>query len=584
MENIINIENVIKDIENIAEDIKDLAENIENLIIEDIEDIESVISDNKDIVKNVENIITDSKDIIQNVESVITDSNDIVENVESVITDSNDIVENVESVITDSNDIVENVESVITDSKDVVENVQDIIQDVESVITDSRDIVEDVESGITDSKDDSKDVLENPVIDSENKIEEKPIVKNVWKARTLEHRKSNTQLPPDTLRDLNGYLNRLSIENYGKLSQNICSLEIEDAEMLDKFCNIIFNKAVEEADFCKMYANLISRLQDKCVTGSKTKNMIFRYAFISLCHKEFTSHQKEQYKIENADGNETKEEREMRQEKESLYHRRVIGTLHLLSALYQVKIIPASIVKEHCLKHLLTIAEKNINTDGPESLCKMIKNLKNNIKDIGLLEDEKADYIQRLLCMKTIFKNLQNMRIAFLIEDAIEIISQNDCPESIQQVIKPISSEEEIKRDIYVPRSKLNTDSNSSNDGKYKKTYARDDTKSSNNSGNRDDSRRSNNNGSRDDSRRSNNNGSRDDSRRSNNNGSRDDSKRSNNNGSRDDSRRSNNNGSRDDSRRSNNNGSRDDSRRSNNNGSRDDSRRSNNNGQNNKW
>ena len=53
------------------------------------------------------------------------------------------------------------------------------------------------------------------------------------------------------------------VQQFEKLSNDLANLEIIEAEELRGIVNIIFDKALEEGHFCKMYAQLCRVIQER---------------------------------------------------------------------------------------------------------------------------------------------------------------------------------------------------------------------------------------------------------------------------------------------------------------------------------
>jgi hypothetical protein len=117
-------------------------------------------------------------------------------------------------------------------------------------------------------------------------------------------------------------------------------------------------------------------------------------------------------------------QRVSKEEEEWRYHKHIEGILLLLCAMYNVKLITASIVKRYCLDRLLTIAEQSISSYAPESICNMIKTLDDNMVEIGIIGNVAESYIKRLEQLKIEVKKYHTMRVVFSIQDSVEILKK----------------------------------------------------------------------------------------------------------------------------------------------------------------
>jgi hypothetical protein len=187
-------------------------------------------------------------------------------------------------------------------------------------------------------------------------------------------------------------------------------------EMMIKFIEIIFEKAIAEHNFCKIYSGLILRLSDKSSLENKTKTF----------KKEFCRYCQNQYKLITAI-TEFKNSDE-----KTKFHRRVKGILYLFVGLYQDGILTATIIKECCLDYYLNLSIKYPESSAPENFCVMVKNLSRmespkSINKCNILEGlkippNKSDsYVSNLKDIKEKVTQHHDMRIVFLIEDTIKI-------------------------------------------------------------------------------------------------------------------------------------------------------------------
>jgi translation initiation factor 4G len=98
-------------------------------------------------------------------------------------------------------------------------------------------------------------------------------------------------------RKIKGLLNKLTLEKFQKLSTQIIDLGTKSSAFLTKTMNLVFDKALDEPNFCVVYAHLCSychRVVDREVVTEKegkTQNVkvgeFFRAALLTRCQKEF---------------------------------------------------------------------------------------------------------------------------------------------------------------------------------------------------------------------------------------------------------------------------------------------------------
>lgn len=230
-----------------------------------------------------------------------------------------------------------------------------------------------------------------------------------YKNKHINNNNNNTD--DDIISELRCYLNQISIDNYTKISNKICDLQIISEDILKKFVYLIFEKSIKEPKFSKLYASLILRLQKTCVIGQENNfKLNFKYVFLIHIQSQFEQYSKNMdIKFEN-------------EEEEWKYHRKIEGIIGLVCSLYHLRLITGKIVRKYCLDHTLSMAEKNIKSDAPKSICNMIKDLKDDLDEMNLLNDEGNKYIERLEILKNDVKQYHGMRLFFLFEDAINVI------------------------------------------------------------------------------------------------------------------------------------------------------------------
>lgn len=274
--------------------------------------------------------------------------------------------------------------------------------------------LEQLTTDMLSSKSNNDNSNDNSHDDPKNNSNDDPTFKNVWKPSFNKDKihiiQNNEHL---TIKELRSLLNKITLESYDRISELILGLDIENKDVLVKSCNIIFEKAVLEPTFCSMYANLIKRMSSKYVNDNNGKKYTFKSEFLNICQKEF----KEQQINPSKDS-------EFNEEQQWKYNQRIKGTIHLVKALYQVKIIPVKIVRKHCLDKLLSESQENPSSHAPESLCKLINDLQQNIQDCKLVGSDADNYIDTLNSIKNKVKKFHGMRVVFMIEDSVNILSK----------------------------------------------------------------------------------------------------------------------------------------------------------------
>jgi len=235
------------------------------------------------------------------------------------------------------------------------------------------------------------------------------------------------------VRDINGFLNKITPEKFQKLSQKICGVfgEIATPEIYAEAVSLVFAKAVSEPSFSKMYAELCVKLS---ATPSKVpeEKLTFRRALLNRCQEEF---EKASQKIENLPSD--PEEATLVRHKE---RKKKIGNVKFIGELFKFKLLSEKII-HGCIKILFSAIYKYKDDREPlemncELLCKMFST-------IGKLIDipEARTYLTTYFAHIGKLASDPNMssRIRFLFESIIELRRNNWIPRREEQGPKKLS-------------------------------------------------------------------------------------------------------------------------------------------------
>jgi translation initiation factor 4G len=174
-------------------------------------------------------------------------------------------------------------------------------------------------------------------------------------------------------------LEELTLTNSEKESNELAHLEIQEPEALRGHVSIIFDKALEEGLFCKMYAGLCNFIKDQMKEfhevdpafprldggeNSKVKKVTFKRCLLNKCQEEF----------ERADCyNEMNDEETMglddtaKASKTRRVRNRMLGNIKFIGQLFAQKILNGKIM-HGCVKRPL----ENIEEDTIECLCTLM--------------------------------------------------------------------------------------------------------------------------------------------------------------------------------------------------------------------
>lgn len=203
------------------------------------------------------------------------------------------------------------------------------------------------------------------------------------------------------MKEIQGILNKMTETNYERLADQLKKIKLSSKEQLEKMAELIFNKALTEANFSHMYAKVCRKLINIKIEDETTKESKrpFTLAMILLtrCQHEFEVELNR--KIENAD-----EETENKIKKRRIGLMRFIGELHNVNLLHQ-KVI------DTCL---LTILDKG-NETMIEYACKLLSTVKEKYKD--RTDETYMDIKCKLIDLK---KTEMSSRVKFLVMDLLE--------------------------------------------------------------------------------------------------------------------------------------------------------------------
>lgn len=250
----------------------------------------------------------------------------------------------------------------------------------------------------------------------------KPIQKgeNAWKP-------NNTVSENDAiLKKINGILNKLSVDNFEKLSTDLLDIEIGTNELLENVVGSIFNKAILEPHFGEIYAKL-------CVCFGNF-NIQFRRYLLNKCQSEFESVQidadtifkkleEEELNIKNLPLDECKkysmlEDLTIRKTKKK---NKITGNIVFIGQLFKSQMISEPIIHS-CIQTFLG----NKTNNNVECLCKLLEITGDKIK--GNIEF----YIKEL---EEISQNKDQFdpRHRFMAKDILDLKKNNWVPRKKKQ-------------------------------------------------------------------------------------------------------------------------------------------------------
>ncbi|KAJ3384154.1 Eukaryotic translation initiation factor 4 gamma [Lobulomyces angularis] len=222
-------------------------------------------------------------------------------------------------------------------------------------------------------------------------------------------------------------LNKLAPEKFDTLSDQILHIGIDNEEILKIVIDKIFDKALTEAFFSAMYAQMCKKLSDNLPEiqdwiSLEQKNNIFRRMLLNKCQQEFEQGNK--WTAEEAKAREEKkraaemtaEEREeflLNEEKRIKGKIRSLGNLTFVGELFKL-----SMLTEKIMHSIINQLLKDPQEEDIESLSKLVATVGKSL-DHPRATDIMNSYFNRI---STLSKSEQfPSRIRFMLKDLIDL-------------------------------------------------------------------------------------------------------------------------------------------------------------------
>ena len=248
-----------------------------------------------------------------------------------------------------------------------------------------------------------------------------------------QQKKKNEDLVEVTSRQVKGLLNKLTVEKFDVVSEQIINIGIIDEHILLSVISIIFEKALDEPSFGAMYASLCLKISQELYnvqnwTGQGPKNA-FRVNLINKCQQEFQKNSK----WSEEDGTSVEERKSRRKMLESLsaeeklkfaeeeyerakLKRRVLGNIRFVGELFMKGLIGERIMHSCVLQLLSNVSDPE--EEDIESLCKLMTT-------IGAKIDHEAarSHMETYFARITDISNNRKLssRIRFMLMDLLDL-------------------------------------------------------------------------------------------------------------------------------------------------------------------
>jgi len=296
----------------------------------------------------------------------------------------------------------------------------------------------------------------------------KPLEKseNAWKM--IKPSEKNADDLEVKLRKVKGILNKLTLEKFNILADQIVDIGIKDEETLKGIIKEIFDKAIDEPNFGSLYAKLCQYINEELpkkqdwVNIKDTNNNVFRKLMLNRCQEEFESNKDNRWS--DGDENEkpvsqmTDEEKleySKRQSERTKKKRRSLGNIRFIGELYMCQMITQKIIR-FCFWTLFNQL-KNPDEESVECLCFLFKTVGKKVENQFIaVEKGNNNLLEWSKEWKRYFNDITVLsknksfpsRMRFMLMDIIELRknkwkSKDTGPKTIAEIHK--EAEKELK-------------------------------------------------------------------------------------------------------------------------------------------
>lgn len=180
-------------------------------------------------------------------------------------------------------------------------------------------------------------------------------------------------------------LNKLTLEKFDRLSDQLVNLLVSDKELLEDFVAAIFAKAIDEAFFSSIYAKLCKKiiaeselkefrkiLLNKCQENFEAATRAEAEAKIKDKEKKVRSEKEKEEELKGLTEEERLKKREEELEEEyqrNKVKRHMLGNIQFIAELFKEEMVNVKIFT-HCVNELMP--DKTADEENMECLCKLL--------------------------------------------------------------------------------------------------------------------------------------------------------------------------------------------------------------------
>jgi len=242
-------------------------------------------------------------------------------------------------------------------------------------------------------------------------------------------------------RKVRGILNKLTPENFEKLSDELLKIELGSKVILKGVILLIFQKALDELKYSRMYAQLCKRLSIEAQNfenSDKNKkpdqpsyNSTFLSILLSVCRDKFENRSSESYALSatsdtansntsQQNGKNSRDDQLDEEERKYIAKQKMLGNVKFIGELFTLEMLEDKILHK-CIKELLSTSSQITQKER----CENMECLSQIIRTCGKLVDaEKSktlmdQYFERIdQCSQS---TKYPPRIRFMLRDLIEL-------------------------------------------------------------------------------------------------------------------------------------------------------------------
>jgi len=252
--------------------------------------------------------------------------------------------------------------------------------------------------------------------------------------------KKTRWVPPQLVRDITdrneikfrrvrGLLNKLTPENFDKLSYRLINIGIDHKTVLKGVIILIFEKAIDEPKYCNLYAQLCLKLSHEVANFDTDSNTnTFLRLLLSKCQEEFETRSKASSAFDKQDVPLSAEQ----QEEKQIAKRKMLGNIKFIGELGKLELLQ-EVILHKCVQQLLAKKKRILLADMGEDiecLCQIITTV-----------GRRLDTLKAKNIMNQYFDRIEKLsesaelpaRIRFMLQDVMELRRNQWIPRRIQQ-------------------------------------------------------------------------------------------------------------------------------------------------------